>query len=166
MTLNDRTALMTGGGSGRGRAIAVRFAEEGARVIVNDLNPETARETVAAMKLRGRAIQADVSDGAQVAAMFGEIEKEFRRLDILVNNAGIGEAAGEELERLNQKFKARVAETLSGPGRPDPVGSGQTPLGRWGEPAEVASDVLFLVSDESSFITGQWISPNGGLFIG
>jgi NAD(P)-dependent dehydrogenase (short-subunit alcohol dehydrogenase family) len=42
----------------------------------------------------------------------------------------------------------------------------RTPLGRWAEPREVATVALFLASDESSFVTGQWVSPNGGLFIG
>jgi 3-oxoacyl-[acyl-carrier protein] reductase len=42
----------------------------------------------------------------------------------------------------------------------------RTPLGRWGEPDEIAATALFLASDDSSFITGQSISPNGGLFIG
>jgi NAD(P)-dependent dehydrogenase (short-subunit alcohol dehydrogenase family) len=41
-----------------------------------------------------------------------------------------------------------------------------TPLGRWGEPEEIAATALFLASDESSYFTGQWLSPNGGLFIG
>jgi 3-oxoacyl-[acyl-carrier protein] reductase len=42
----------------------------------------------------------------------------------------------------------------------------RTPLGRSGEPSEVAATALFLASDESAFYTGQWLSPNGGLFIG
>jgi 3-oxoacyl-[acyl-carrier protein] reductase len=42
----------------------------------------------------------------------------------------------------------------------------QTPLGRWGGPDEVAATALFLASDDSAFYTGQWLSPNGGLFIG
>jgi glucose 1-dehydrogenase len=42
----------------------------------------------------------------------------------------------------------------------------RTPLGRWGEPREVAATALFLASDESSFFTGQWLSPNGGLVTG
>jgi 3-oxoacyl-[acyl-carrier protein] reductase len=42
----------------------------------------------------------------------------------------------------------------------------RTPLGRWAEPREVAATALFLASDDSSFFTGQWLSPNGGLFIG
>ena len=44
--------------------------------------------------------------------------------------------------------------------------TGRTPLGRTGEPREVALTALFLASDDSAFYTGQWLSPNGGLFIG
>ena len=43
---------------------------------------------------------------------------------------------------------------------------GRTPMKRMGEPAEIASTALFLVSDDGSYFTGQWLSPNGGLFIG
>jgi NAD(P)-dependent dehydrogenase (short-subunit alcohol dehydrogenase family) len=42
----------------------------------------------------------------------------------------------------------------------------RTPLGRWAEPAEVVRTAVFLASEDSSFFTGQWLSPNGGLFIG
>jgi NAD(P)-dependent dehydrogenase (short-subunit alcohol dehydrogenase family) len=42
----------------------------------------------------------------------------------------------------------------------------RTPLGRWGEPEEVASTALFLASDDGAYFTGQWLSPNGGLHIG
>ena len=92
MKLGDRIALVTGGGSGIGRAIALTFAEEGARVVVNDLRAAAAKETVEAMgprQAQGRAIQADVSDSGQVRAMFAELERELGTLDILVNNAGI-----------------------------------------------------------------------------
>jgi len=42
----------------------------------------------------------------------------------------------------------------------------RTPLGRWGEPEEIAATAAFLASDDASYFTGQWLSPNGGLFIG
>src|SRR6266508_3159414 len=90
MKLKDRVALVTGAGSGIGRAIAQLFAEEGARVIANDVREEAAKETVAAIPSGGCAIQADVADSAQVKAMFVQIEREFGTLDVLVNNAGIG----------------------------------------------------------------------------
>jgi len=273
MRLNDRVALVTGGGSGIGRAIAMRFAAEGATVVVNDLTIEAARKTVGELDGgRGRAIAADVSDSAQVRAMFEEVDRDLGgRLDILVNNAGIA-GSGADRERLRTMVETRVAETMAGeiqthwdvtmnmtdeawhqmiavhlngtffctrealklmsrvnrgtiinlssvaalsgldtvphysaakggilsftravarevgsrgirvnaicPGYIEtPMTSGisplmqkvlisRTPLGRWGQPEEIAATALFLASDDSAFYTGQWLSPNGGLVIG
>jgi NAD(P)-dependent dehydrogenase (short-subunit alcohol dehydrogenase family) len=85
--LKDKVALITGAGRGLGAAIARRFAEEGARVIINDAS--LAAATATAEALGGHAVVADVADSAAVAAMFGEVAKLSPRLDILVNNAGI-----------------------------------------------------------------------------
>jgi 3-oxoacyl-[acyl-carrier protein] reductase len=276
--LKDKVALITGAGSGIGRAIATLFAEEGARVIANDVNEKAALETVEMLGAGGlgsRAIQADVADSAQVKAMFAEVEREFGSLDVLVNNAGIGSAGTStaDRDRLRERSDARIMEVVSGQGiqshwditqtmsdetwhrmiavhlngtffctrealrlmsRRDQgviinlssvaglmglenvphysaakagilgftravareVGSrkirvnaicpgfidtpmtqpmsdlmrkaviSRTPLGRYAEPGEVAQTALFLASDDSSFFTGQWLSPNGGLFIG
>jgi len=275
MKLKDRIALVTGGGSGLGRAIALLFAEEGAHVIVNELRLEAAEQTVASMKgpAGGRAIQADVADSAQVKAMFATIEREVGGLDILVNNAGIAFGPGDDRAEVNRKSEAMIMELLSGQGgqthfdvtqnlsdeswrrmlavhvdgtfyctrealklmsrknrgaivnlssvaaltglevvphysaakgailsftravakdvasrgirvnaicpgyidtpmteRMSPLirtaVSARTPLRRTGEPHEVAATALFLASDDSSFFTGQWLSPNGGLFVG
>src|SRR5712692_2463395 len=119
MKLQDRIALVTGAGSGIGRAIALLFAEEGARVIANDVRLEAARETVKAMgrgPSQARVIQADVSDSGQVKAMFAELEGEFGRLDILVNNAGIAETAAGQREEIGRKIEARIGELMSGQG--------------------------------------------------
>jgi len=276
--LKDRVALVTGGGSGIGRAIALRFAEEGARVIVNDVKLPKAQETVDAIAAgseaqRGRALEADVADSGQVRSMFAEIDRDFGALDILVNNAGIAEGAPGDRDRIKEKGEARLGEMLSGgpvtshwdltqemsdeawhrmigvhlngtffctrealklmgrrnrgaiinmssvaalmgleasphysaakggilaftravsrevasrgirvnaicPGYIDtpmtaPISPvmqrvilSRTPLGRMGEPREIAATALFLASDEGSYFTGQWLSPNGGLFIG
>src|SRR5437016_6636411 len=275
MKLKDRVALVTGGGSGLGRAISLLFAEEGAHVVVNELRLEAAEQTVASMKgpAGGRAIQADVSDSAQVKAMFATIERELGTLDILVNNAGIAFGPGDDRAEVNRKSEALIMELLSGQGghthldvtqnlsdeswrrmlavhldgtfyctrealrlmsqrkggaiinlssvaalmgleaaphyaaakggilaltravardvasrgiRVNAIAPGfidtpmtqpmsplmraaalsRTPLGRWGEPREVAATALFLASDDGSFFTGQWLSPNGGLFTG
>jgi len=275
MKLKDRIALVTGGGSGLGRAISLLFAEEGAHVIVNELRLDAAEQTVASMKgpAGGRAIQADVADSAQVKAMFTTIEREVGGLDILVNNAGIAFGPGDDRAEVNRKSEAMIMEFLSGQGgqthldvtenlsdeswrrmlavhvdgtfyctrealklmsrknrgaivnlssvaaltglevvphysaakgailaftravakdvasrgiRVNAICPGyidtpmtermspliraaviaRTPLRRTGEPHEVAATALFLASDDSSFFTGQWLSPNGGLFIG
>ncbi|HMB34018.1 MAG TPA: SDR family NAD(P)-dependent oxidoreductase [Methylomirabilota bacterium] len=276
MKLEGRVALITGAGSGIGRAVAQLFAHEGARVVANDLHAMTAKETVESLGAQAgaaRAIQADVADSGQVKAMFAEIEREMGTLDVLVNNAGIAGTSAAERERLLQRSDARIMEMVSGQGvtthwditqdmtdeawlrmigvhlngtffctrealrlmsrqnrgaivnmssvaglmglenlphysaakagilgftravarevgsrniRVNAICPGfidtpmtqqmsplmrqavtmRTPLGRWAEPEEVAKTALFLASDDSSFFTGQWLSPNGGLFIG
>ncbi len=274
MKLQDRVALITGAGSGIGRAIALLFAEQGARVVANDIALPAAEQTVAAMKPgQGRAVRADVADSAQVRAMFEEIGRAGGRLDVLVNNAGIARAPGEDVEGRLQRSEARLGELLSPEGitthwditqamsddvwrrmiavhldgtffctrealrlmsgqdrgviinissvagltglevaphysaakggilaftravarevasrniRVNAICPGfidtpmtealgpvrrlmitrQTPLGRWGEPRDIAATALFLASDDAAFFTGQWLSPNGGLFIG
>ncbi len=276
MKLQDRVALITGAGSGIGRAVAQLFAAEGARVVVNDLNALAAKHTVESLGARAaaaRAIAADVADSAQVKAMFVEIERELGTLDVLVNNAGIAGTSAAERDRLLAKSDARIMEMVSGQGvtthwditqdmtdaswlsmigvhlngtffctrealrlmsrqnrgaivnmssvaglmglenvphysaakagilgftravarevgsrniRVNAICPGfidtpmtqqmsplmrqavtmHTPLGRWAEPEEVAKTALFLASDDSSFFTRQWLSPNGGLFIG
>jgi 3-oxoacyl-[acyl-carrier protein] reductase len=256
MKLEGRVAWVTGGGSGLGRAISERFAAEGARVAVNDLRAETARETVASLAGEGHLVVAgDVSDAARVAEMAEEIAKTCGRIDVLINNAGVDRTPGDGMDdpnatgsptvrmtdaawtrmlaiHLNGAFFCareavrRMAEAGSGsivnmssiaglsgmglvhyatakagllgftralarevgargvrvnaicPGAIDTPMSAKvpapmlqmltaaTPLGRMGTAQEIASAALFLASDESSFITGQWLSPNGGLFIG
>ena len=267
--LDGRVALVTGGGSGIGRAIALRFAEEGARVAVNDIHRDTAERTAGEIGGAARAVVADVADSAQVRAMFAEVDHAFGGLDVLVNNAGIGQVGTTGREAFAAKVEARVGEMLAGkvethwdvtqslsdedwtrmlavhlngtfyctrealvrmsrvnrgaivnmssvaglmgievaphygaakagilgftrsvarevatrgirvnaicPGWIDTpildplpavtrlLAERQTPLGRLGDPREIASVALFLASDEASFVTGQWLSPNGGL---
>jgi len=86
MRLQDKAAVVTGGASGFGAGIVRKFAEEGARVVVADLNVNGAHEIAAEVK--GLGIQVDVADGASVAAMVDATLGAYGRLDILVNNAG------------------------------------------------------------------------------
>ena len=92
--LEDKVALVTGGGAGIGRAIAETFAREGASVIVADLNGERAKEVAdGIVKSNGAASaqQVDVTDTPQVKALMSAVAKVHSRLDVLVNNAGVGE---------------------------------------------------------------------------
>ncbi len=89
--MEDQVALVTGAGSGIGRAIALRFAEVGARVAVNDLLDERADAVVAEIQAAGgqaMAVPTDVSDGRAVLKMFTRFLTLWDRLDIVVNNAG------------------------------------------------------------------------------
>ncbi|MBD0371151.1 MAG: SDR family oxidoreductase [Pyrinomonadaceae bacterium] len=98
MKLEERIALITGGGRGIGRAIAMAFAREGAKVIVAARTTEqvarVAEEIERECGMAARAVSCDVADAASVARMFEDGERLFGRgPDILVNNAGIAESA-------------------------------------------------------------------------
>jgi NAD(P)-dependent dehydrogenase (short-subunit alcohol dehydrogenase family) len=89
--LTDQVALITGGGGGIGRAIALALASVGADVVIGDIAPERCEETVARLRelgRRGLAVPTDVTDTQQVSRLIGRADQEFGRIDILVNNAG------------------------------------------------------------------------------
>ena len=91
MDLKDKIALVTGSGSGIGRAIALGLAGEGADIVVNDVNREKADGTaaeIAALGRRSLVIPASVAEETEVKTMVGRIVKEWGGIDILVNNAG------------------------------------------------------------------------------
>lgn len=88
MRLTDKIAVVTGAGQGMGRAIAQRFAQEGATVVAVDVNLAAAEETLADSK--GIARKVNIGDSAAVNACFDEIVAKFGRIDVLVNNAGVG----------------------------------------------------------------------------
>ena len=92
IAIEDKVALITGSGSGIGKSTALLFAQEGAAVIVNDLNKEAGNETVEQIRSEGGQalfIQADVTDPSSVQKMVQTALTEFGRIDILFNNAGI-----------------------------------------------------------------------------
>jgi 3-oxoacyl-[acyl-carrier protein] reductase len=253
MKLKDKVAVVTGAGSGIGQAIALAFAREGAKVVVNDIEEKRATQTAADIRAMGGEaldIAADISDSQQVKKMFAQLVGKYSTIDILVNNAGLLLAEGittmgdEQWKRMLavhldgtfyctreavaimepkgsgkiinmasiaattglagathysaakggiMAFTKAAAKELIGsgiyvnalapgfvdtPGLREPTGLegkdlaeliqavyGKILLDRLGTPEEIASLALFLASDESSFMVGQVISPNGGQVI-
>jgi NAD(P)-dependent dehydrogenase (short-subunit alcohol dehydrogenase family) len=114
--LKGKVAIVTGAGSvgpgwGNGRAIAARFAEEGAKIFAVDLNPDALVETENAAKADIRAHICDVTDGRAVKEMVETCVEHFGRVDILVNNVG-GSAAGGPVEMSEEVWDAQVDYNL------------------------------------------------------
>lgn len=92
MNFADKVVLVTGAGRGIGQAIALAFAQAGARVAVNDINPDSCAKTTEAIVTSGGqalACHADVANKLAVQAMLIDIEDRWGRVDILINNAGV-----------------------------------------------------------------------------
>ncbi len=90
MRLQDRVAVITGAGSGIGRAMSLLFAREGARVLAADLDGAAAEETAAQVGAQCVAMRVDASQPEEVRAMIERAVAEMGRIDVLCNNAGIG----------------------------------------------------------------------------
>jgi 3-oxoacyl-[acyl-carrier protein] reductase len=252
MRLKDKVALITGGAAGIGKATAVRFAEEGATVVICDVS-EDAGQAVAE-EIGGDFYKVDVTDREAVQAWVDAVVEKHGRVDILVNNAGITRDAlfvkvknGELVKQMDEKaFDMVIDVNLKGvfnctqavapymikqgeggailnassvvglygnfgqtnyvatkagvigmtkvwarefgryqirvnavaPGfiatemvkkMPDKILDsmrGHTPLGRLGEPKEIANAYLWLASDEARFVHGAVISVDGGIVVG
>jgi len=98
--LEDKVAIVTGGGRGLGKVYCLRMAEEGAKVVVADILDQEAEETVGEIKAKGgiaAAIKVDVTSESDTQRMAEETIKEFGRIDILVNNAGYYYGMGRKM---------------------------------------------------------------------
>jgi len=248
MRLADKVALVTGSSQGIGRAIALRFAQEGADVIINynrgRAGAEAVQAEIAALGRRALIVQADLGQVADIRRLIHAGVEEFGRLDILVNNAGLETHAPfwdvreEDYDRVldvnlkgvffatqsfvqhlrAQKRPGKIVNISSvheelpfpnftaycaskggvkmltrnlsvelgalgininniAPGAietpintkllndPAKLGAllGQIPLGRLGQPHDVASLAVFLASDEAAYVTGTTFFVDGGL---
>jgi dihydroanticapsin dehydrogenase len=248
--ISGKACVVTGAGSGIGRATAVRFAEEGGRVLAADISGESVAETVAEIERAGGtafARETDVSDSSQVDDMVDDCVSRFGRIDVLVNNAGVNlpgvlhEVSNEVIDRtlgvnvrgpiygcraaiphmlrqgggsiinmssvngiVSEPFlavysasKGAIVMLTKGvaldyakqgircnaicPGWVDtPINHAHAamlggleqvyaeidsfqPIGRPGEPREIANVALFLASDEASFMTGSVVVADGGM---
>jgi len=107
MRLANKVALITGGGSGIGKASCLLFAKEGAKVVVVDLKQETAEATVAEVKAAGgeaSAFAADVSKAKDAEAMVAFAESTYGRLDIAFNNAGVFHPNDESVTNTSEEI--------------------------------------------------------------
>jgi 3-oxoacyl-[acyl-carrier protein] reductase len=253
MRLEDKVALITGGAAGIGKATAVRFAEEGALVVICDVDTKSGEKTLKELGPDAAFYRVDVTDRTSVDSWVKSVLGKYGRIDVLVNNAGIVRDSllvkmkdGELIRQMPEDdFDLVVAINLKGvfnctqavvpamirqgggvilnatsivgidgnigqtnyiatkagvigmtkawarelgrhnirvnavaPGftateiltsMPDNVLEGmkaRTPLGRLGQPEDIANAYLFLASDEASFISADVLRVDGGLVVG
>jgi 3-oxoacyl-[acyl-carrier protein] reductase len=111
MRLKDKVSIITGGGQGIGKATSLKFAREGAKVIVCDINEASAFETAREIAEAGgqaEAFRVDVTDKENIARMVEAVMSKFGRIDVLVNNAGI--TADAQLKKMDEEQFDRVIE--------------------------------------------------------
>lgn len=117
MKLKDKVAVITGAASGLGRAMALRFAAEGARVVAADVNEAKNEETVALIHAQGGeafAVTADVGNAAAVTQLFQTTDDRGWPVDVLVNNAGQGGTLTPVHEMTDEMWDSIIATHLNG----------------------------------------------------
>ncbi|MFC2065081.1 glucose 1-dehydrogenase [Chloroflexota bacterium] len=253
MRMKDKVVLVTGGAAGIGKATALRFAEEGAKVVICDVNEEAGQATLVELGTEASFYKVNVAKRDEVQKWVDDVIKKYAHIDILISNAGIlrdGQLVkvkeGQLVSQMSEEnFDLVISVNLKGvfncaqavapymikqghgvilnatsivgldgnfgqtnyvatksgvigmtkvwarelgrygvrvnavaPGftateilvsMPEKIIDGmkaRTPLGRLGEPRDIANAYLFLASDEASFITGETLRVDGGIVVG
>ncbi len=170
--LKGKRALITGGTSGIGLETAKEFLKEGARVAVTGMSPATLE--AARKELGGNAlvIASDASVAADQKRVVEGVKQAFGGLDVLFLNAGVAdlrpveawdETGYDRTFAINVKGPFFLIQALLPLFANPALILGMVPVGRFGRPSEVASAVVFLVSDESAFMVGGEMLIDGGL---
>ena len=116
-TFEGKVALVTGGTSGIGRATAIAFSRQGAKVVVSGRREEEGSQTVRLIHqlgAEGRFVRGDVSKSPDVEAMVRQVENAYGRLDFAFNNAGVAPAAAPTADQAEEDFDRTVAINLKG----------------------------------------------------
>jgi 3-oxoacyl-[acyl-carrier protein] reductase len=253
MRMKDKVVLITGGAAGIGKATALRFAEEGARVVICDVNEANGQETIKELGEQAAFYKVNVASREDVQTWIDDVVSRYGRVDVLINNAGVlrdGQLikfkAGQLVSQMAEaEFDLVISVNLKGvfnctqavaavmakqgggvilnassvvgldgnfgqtnyvatksgvvgmtkvwarelgrfgirvnavaPGfisteminaMPEKILDGmrsRTPLGRLGDPRDIANAYLFLASEDAAFITGEILRVDGGIVIG
>ncbi|MES9684017.1 glucose 1-dehydrogenase [Gottfriedia acidiceleris] len=107
MRLKDKVAVITGGGSGIGRATAIRFAKEGAKIVIADINEVTGEETLGVINQQNQEaifIKTNVAESKSIQNLMKRAVEHFGRIDILFNNAGIGNSEVRSVDLAEEEW--------------------------------------------------------------
>ena len=174
--LEGKVAIVTGAARGIGKAIALKFAAEGANIAFTDLvideNGLATQKEIEALGVKAKGYASNAANFEETHNVVAEIVKDFGRVDILVNNAGmiglaksIAQELGSRGIRANAIAPGFIITDMTA-GLPEEVKvewAKKIPLRRGGTPEDVANIATFLASDMSSYVSGQVIQVDGGM---
>src|SRR5438874_998789 len=159
--LDDKVAIVTGSARGIGRATAELLSSQGAKVLINDLDADVARQTAGEIAGETVVYGGDLTaDGAPDELVKTAVDA-FGQVDIIVNNAGY--TLDAPIHKMSDDWWEKM---LGIPDQLRGMAAMLIPLGRPGTPEEAAGGVFFLCSPWSNYVHGQVLNVTGGQFTG